>query len=176
MKKIKLLLGIVLVALTLGCEGSDGPPGPPGLDGLDGQDGEDALSAEVYEQTINFSFDSDINTWSSEIISFNGALDGDIYIGYVSLGDGLFTNLPASFFDEFGEFQYVFDHDFDSVQFQIIGDNDLSTLSVDFTDNVTTRIAIIPAELFLNYGLNNSLDIISLMQKMDINETDIILQ
>jgi hypothetical protein len=130
----------------------------------------------VYEQTLNFGYDAELNIWSSEIISFDGALASDVYIGYVSLGDGLFTSMPASFFDEFGEFQYVFDHDFESVQFQIIGDNDLSNLSIEFTDNITTRIAIIPAELFSESNLDSNMDILSLMQKMDLNETDIILQ
>lgn len=176
MTRIKVLFGIIVAALAISCEGPTGPPGPPGFDGRDGVDGLDAPRAEVYEQVLNFAYDPELNIWSSEVISFDGALAGDVYLGYVSLGDGLFTSLPASFFDEFGEFQYVFDHDFDSVQFQIIGDNDLSTLGIEFTDNVTTRIAIIPAVLFSESDLNSGLDIISLMQKMNINETDIILQ
>ncbi|MGD1945268.1 MAG: hypothetical protein ACFB0A_03110 [Croceivirga sp.] len=176
MKKIKVLFGIMLAVLAIGCEGPQGPPGPQGFDGLDGQDGQDAATAEVYEQVLNFTYDDETNTWGSEIVSFNGALESDVYIAYVSLDDGLFTSLPASLFDEFGEFQYVFDHDIDSVQFQIIGDNDLSDLNVSFTDNVVTRIAIIPANLFIDSNLDSKMDILSLMDKISVTEEDIISQ
>lgn len=170
MQKIKLIFGAIGILLFMSCEG---PQGPPGFDGLNGLD---APRAEVYEQTLNFSYDTETNIWNSEIISFNDALQGDIYLGYVSLGDGLFTSLPASFFDEFGEFQYTFDHDFDTVQFQIIGDNDLSDLGIDFTDNVITRIAIIPADFFSQSNISIGMDINSLMQEINVSETDIIIQ
>ena len=167
MKKLKLILGTALIVLFMSCEGDQGPPG---------FDGEDALQAEVFEQTVNFTFDTESNTWNSEIVSFDGALEGDVYLGFVSLGTGIFTSLPASFFDDLGEFQYTFDHDFDTVQFQIIGDNDLSTLGTDFTDGVVTRIAVIPAELFADSNFNSELDINSLMQGLDLDESDIIVQ
>lgn len=173
MKKIKLLFGIVLATLSIGCEG---PEGLPGRDGLDGQDGVDGARAEVYEQTLNFTFDAANNTWNSEVVSFDDALEGDVYLGFVSLENGLFTSLPASFFDEFGEFQYVYNHDFDTVQFQIIADNDIADLGTDFTQNVLTRIAIIPADLFSESGIDGSIDILSLMDKMNVTASDIILQ
>ena len=166
MKKLKLILGSALIVLFMSCEGDQGPPG---FDGIDGD-------AEVFEQTVNFTFDADTGVWNSEIVSFDGALEGDVYFGFVSLGDGLFTNLPASFFDEFGEFQYVFDHNFDTVQFQIIGDSDLSTLGPEFTNNVVTRIAVIPAELFADSNFSSQFDINSLMNELNLNESDIIIQ
>ena len=170
MKKIQILLGIVVIAFAFGCEG---PQGPPGRDGFDG---EDAQRASVFEQTVTFAYDVDNNLWSSEVLSFGNTVNGDVFLAYVSLDDNLFTSLPASFFDEFGEFQYVFDHDMDSVQFQIIGDNDLSTLGVDFTDNVVTRVAIVPGDLVAEFNVNGDMDIISLMKQMNISETDIIFQ
>lgn len=167
MKKIKLLIGIIGLIAALSCEG---PPGPPGLDGID------APRSEVYEQSVSFTYDPVDNVWNSDIVSFNNALSGDVYLGFVSLGDDIFTSLPASFFDEFGEFQYVYDHDFESVQFQIIGDNDLSNLSLDFTTNVITRIAIIPADLFAESNLDADIDMTSLMEQINLVETDIISQ
>lgn len=167
MRKIKFILSAIIVLSFMACEG---PQGPSGLDGLD------APKAEVYEQTLNFSYDAESNIWDSEVLSFDGALAGDIYLGYISLGDGLFTSLPASFFGEFGEFQYVFDHDFDTVQFQIIGDNDLSSLGLDFTNGVVTRIAIIPADLFASSNLTQQIDISSLMNNLNLNDDDIIIQ
>ena len=70
----------------------------------------------------------------------------------------------------------MYDHDFESVQFQIIGDNDLSNLSLDFTTNVITRIAIIPADLFAESNLDADIDMTSLMEQINLVETDIISQ
>ncbi|BFP42396.1 hypothetical protein FGF1_32410 [Flavobacteriaceae bacterium GF1] len=176
MKKVKILLGIVVVAIALGCEGPQGPPGRDGVNGANGADGADAERASVFEQAVTFAYDVDNNLWSSEVLSFGNTSGGDVFLAYVSLDENLFTSLPASFFDEFGEFQYVFDHDADSVQFQIIGDNDLSDLGVEFTDNIVTRVAIIPGDLVAEFNVNGEMDIISLMKQMNISETDIIFQ
>jgi hypothetical protein len=167
MRKIKFILGTISALFIMSCEG---PQGPPGFDGID------ALQAEVFEQTLTFTFDAESNTWNSETITFDGALSGDVYLGFVSLGNGVFTSLPASFFDEFGEYQYVFEHDFNNVQFQIIGDNDLSTLDASITNNILTRVAVIPADLFSSSNLVEGMDISSLMTNLNISENDIILQ
>ena len=105
MKKLFTILSIVALGFTA-CEGDPGPQGPPGLDGLDG------ATPAVYEETANFNYDAEGNIWTSQEFGYNGILDGDIVIVYLDLGDGLWTNLPVSYFDDQGEFQYVYDFDY----------------------------------------------------------------
>ncbi|WGK64570.1 hypothetical protein [Croceiramulus getboli] len=175
MKKLLVLLFIPLFALTA-CEGPQGPPGPPGFDGVDGLDGLDAPLPSVFEEVVSFDYDADLNTWFSPILEYNGTVDGDIFLVYIDLGNSLFTPLPASFFDEFGTYQYTFDHDFESVQMQIIGDNDLSTLDLNSTENVLFRVAIIPAVLSEDFNASDFKSFESFMAAFDLSTEDITIR
>ena len=170
MKKIKLILGALLVLIISSC---DGPQGPPGFDGFDGMDGEDGLSASVFEENVSFTFFEDDNVWVSNTLTFDGVINGDVFLVFISLGDNLFTPLPASIFDEFGEFQYIFDHDIDSVQLQIIGDSDLSGLDAASTENILTRVAIIPAELVSEFNAENITSLEQIMSLSGLTNDDI---
>lgn len=171
MKKISLVLGAFITLFLLSCEG---PTGPPGFDGLDGEDGLDAPLPAVFEENVNFTYVPEDNVWISDLLSYSGTVDGDIYLVYISLADGLFTPLPASIFDEFGEFQYVFDHDVDTVELQIIGDSDLSTLGAFNTQNIPTRVAIIPAELISGFSAKDLMSIDNVMSLSGLTSDDII--
>ncbi|MEH6406507.1 MAG: hypothetical protein V7767_04435 [Leeuwenhoekiella sp.] len=171
MKKILILFSLCAISF-ISCTGDAGPQGPAGFDGVDGQDGSDAAMANVFGETANFVYDADSNTWSSEIFDYNGTVDGDIFLVYLSLGDGLWTPMPASYFDDQGEFQYVFDHDVTTVQVSIIADSDLSTLGTDYIANIPIRVAIIPAILAKDFTDNTS-NLEALMSALDIKESDV---
>lgn len=176
MKKLLTLFTILAIGLTA-CEGPEGPPGPPGYDGIDGQDGADGVVVPtVYEETADFNFDADGNVWTSQEFGYNGVLDGDIIIVYLNLGDNLWTNLPVSYFDDQGEFQYVYDFDYVSgtALISIIGDSDLSTLDDFYTVGVPIRIALIPSDLISQFNKTPSLS--ELMNTLDIKESDIQLR
>ena len=162
MQKIKLILGTALVLFFMSCEG---PEGPPGLD---------AELPAVFEENATFSYIAEDNIWVSNLLTFNGTFDGDIFLVFISLQDGLFTPLPASIFDEFGEFQYVFDYNIDSVELQIIGDSDLSGLDAASTVNIPTRVAIIPAELISEFSATDLLSVDQIMSIGGLSEDDII--
>ena len=168
MKKFKLFLGAFLILIISACDGNDGPPG------IDGLDGEPAPLPLVFEESLDFSFIDTDNIWVSDTISFDGVIDGDIFLVFISLGDNLFTPLPASIFDEFGEFQYIFDHDIDSVELQIIGDSDLSGLDAQSTQNLLTRVAIIPAELVSEFNPENLTSLDDIMSISGLTSDDII--
>ena len=167
MKKITIILSLFTLVLA-SCSGSDG------RDGIDGLDGLDAPKPTVFEDRANYTYDTNGNIWTSQIFSFNGSEPGDIYLAYISLNnDGIFTNMPTSIFDDQGEFQYVFDHDFDTVQMQIIGDSDLSGLDAASTTNVLVRVAIIPADLVSSFNQDDFANYDSLMSALNIQESDI---
>ncbi|RMB56430.1 hypothetical protein EAX61_14430 [Dokdonia sinensis] len=169
MKKLLTICSILLLFLTA-CEG---PAGPPGFDGLDGQDGQDAPLPSVFEESATFNYDAPNNVWISQVFSFNGTIDGDVFLTYLEISPGIFTLMPVSIFDEFGEYQYVFDHDINTVQLQIIGDSDLSTLDDESTTNVPIRIAIIPADLVRGASFENYEDFDTLLFNLDLDEGDI---
>ena len=168
MQKIKLILGSFLVLFFISCEG---PQGPPGFDGFDG---EDAPLPLVFEETANFTYIPEDNIWVSNTLSFDGVVNGDIFLVFISLSNDLFTPLPASIFDEFGEFQYVFDHDINTVELQIIGDSDLSGLDATSTQNLPTRVAIIPAELVSEFSAENLTSLDQIMSVSGLTQDDII--
>ncbi|MEH6656736.1 hypothetical protein [Leeuwenhoekiella marinoflava] len=166
MNKLFTILSIVALGFTA-CEGDPGPQGPPGLD---------AEIPAVYEETADFNFDAEGNVWTSQEFGYNGILDGDIIIVYLNLGDGLWTNLPVSYFDDQGEFQYVYDFDFTSgtALLSIIGDSDLSTLDDFYTAGVPIRIAFIPSDLIAQFDKTPTLS--ELMTTLDINESEVQLR
>ncbi len=167
MKKITLVLSLFTLILA-SCSGSDG------RDGIDGLDGLDAPKPTVFEDRADYTYNADGNIWVSQLFTFDGSEPGDVYLAYISLNnDGVFTNMPTSIFDDQGEFQYVFDHDFDTVEMQIIGDSDLSGLDAASTTNVQIRIAIIPADLVGSFDQADFANYDSLMSALDIQESDI---
>ncbi len=164
---MKLFFGLLGVVLFFSCEGPEGPPGFDGLDGLD------APIPLVFAETVNFTFDADNNIWRSEELTFDGTVNGDIWQVFISFDPGFFTPLPASVFDEFGEFQYIFDHNVDSVQLQIIGDSDLSGLDAASTTNINIRVAIIPAELRSEFVGLETMDFESFMEAINLDVGDV---
>ncbi|MCC4213240.1 hypothetical protein [Leeuwenhoekiella parthenopeia] len=169
MKKLLSLLALFAVILT-SCTGDPGPPGRDGLDGLD------APLPAVYEETANFNYNADGNVWTSQEFGYNGVLDGDIIIVYLNLGGSIWTNLPVSYFDDQGEFQYVYDFDYASgtALLSIIGDSDLSTIDDSYTAGVPIRIAIIPSDLIAQFDKTPSFS--ELMTTLDIEESEIQLR
>lgn len=174
MKKLLTLFSLFAIVLTA-CEGDPGPPGPPGADGLPGQDGITTI-ASVYEETADFIYDGTDNVWLSQEFGYDGVLDGDVILVYLDLGNGLWTNLPVSYFDDAGEFQYVYDFDYASgtALISIIGDSDLSTLDAFYTDGVPIRIAFIPAELFAKFEETPSFN--ELMGALELKEENFIIR
>ena len=166
MKKLLTLLALFAVILT-SCTGD---PGPPGRDGIDGINAEKPI---VYEYDADYDYIADGNFWVSQIFNFTGSQPGDIYLAYISLNrDGIYTNMPASIFDDLGEFQYVFDHDFDTVEMQIIGDSDLSGLDNASTQGVWVRIAVIPADLVAQFNGDFS-NLNAVMNALELQEADV---
>ncbi|WP_350287039.1 hypothetical protein [uncultured Croceitalea sp.] len=173
MNKIKSFFGIVFIALAFACEG---PQGPSGFDGRDGEDGLDAPLTQVFQETVDFTYDIDNNIWRSNLLTYDGVVNGDVYLVYISFENGFYTPLPASVFDEFGEFQYIFDHDVTSVELQIIGDSDLSGLDLASTEGIPVRVVILPAELRAELSNVDVMNFESLMFKTGLDQGDIQLR
>ncbi|MFI8379932.1 collagen-like protein [Leeuwenhoekiella sp. NPDC079379] len=177
MKKITIILSLFTIILA-SCSGSDG------RDGIDGLDGINTLSA-VFEVTdIDYVYDSANNEWFTQNpIPFDGVevLEGDavlVYLadGTVTASDGQPTDLwklmPITFFDASGEFQYEFNYTFDSVELNIVGNFDLSTLNDAAVSNQKVRIVVIPAEYAQDFNGNFS-NYNEVMSTLELKESDI---
>ncbi|MEO0570129.1 MAG: collagen-like protein [Bacteroidota bacterium] len=176
MKKIKLLLGIALAAVTFGCEGPEGPPGPPGFDGLDGQDGVNILG-QVVEIEGTFSVENDYRIFF-EFPQTLEVFESDIVLVYllwdqIEDPDGgnpidIWRLLPQTRILDQGLLQYNFDHTFLDVNIFLESDFDLNTLLPGDTDNQVFRIAVVPTE----FGSNPSIDLTNLNSVMDAMKFD----
>ncbi len=163
MKKIFGLIGIFAVVLT-GCSGSDG---------RDGVDGQNAELPNVFEETVTYEYNQVDNNWVSETLGYDGTVNGDIFLVYLNIGNEVYSPMPISFFDEEGTFQYEFNHNASSVQLTIEGNNDLSNLSANRTDNKLIRVAIIPAALAQDFSTEDLSNFNTVMSKLNLSESDI---
>ncbi len=164
MTKIFGLLTIFAFVLT-SCTGDTGPVGPPGADGE---------KASTFEESVNFTYDANGNFWTSPPLEYNVPDDGAVFLVYFfQTSNNTFTPMPVSFFDDQGEFQYIFDHDSNSVQLSIIGDSDLSGLDDASTKNVRVRVAIIPGDLIAQFNNSDFSNYKALMNSLDIKESDV---
>ena len=163
MKKIFGFIGIFALVLS-GCSAEDG------RDGLDGQD---AQLPNVFQETVTYEYNQVDNNWVSETLGYDGTVNGDIFLVYLSIGDGVYSPMPISFFDEQGTFQYEFNHDAASIQLTIEGNNDLSNLSANRTDNKLIRVAIIPAALSQDFSTEDLSSFDTVMSKLNLSDSDI---
>lgn len=163
MKKIFGLIGIFALVLT-SCSGSDG---------RDGVDGQDAQLPNVFEETVNYEYNQADNNWISETLTYDGTVNGDIFLVYLNVGNNVYSPMPISFFDAEGTFQYEFNHDDASVQLTIEGNSDLSNLSTNRTDNKLVRVAIIPAALSQDFSTEDLSNYNTVMSKLNLTEADI---
>jgi len=154
MRNILLFLALSSTILFTSCQGDPGPPGPEGQPGIN-------ILGQVFEENINFQFNSGENTFSSNVISFPSDVvvyESDVilvyrYEGPTNIGNNetadIWTQLPQNIFFQDGTgdiFQYTFNHTFVDIQFVIDGNFDLSTLGTAFTNNQIFRIAVVPSE------------------------------
>ncbi|MFD2827762.1 collagen-like protein [Leeuwenhoekiella polynyae] len=176
MKKTTTILSLLLVIILTSCSGSDG---------RDGVDGLDAEYSKVIEVTgIDYVYDDANNEWFTQNpIPFDGVevLEGDavlVYLadGSVTASDGepteLWKLMPITFFDANGEFQYEFNHTFENVELNIVGNFDLSTLNNAAVSNQTVRIVIIPTEYAENFNGDFS-NYNEVMSALELNESDV---
>lgn len=163
MKKIFGLIGIFALVFS-GCSSKDG------RDGLDGMNAE---LPNVFEETVTYDYNQSDNNWVSQTLTYDGTVNGDIFLVYLNVGGDVYSPMPISFFDEQGTFQYEFNHNASSVQLTIEGNNDLSNLSANRTDNKLVRVAIIPAALAQDFSTEDLTNLNTVMSKLNLSESDI---
>ncbi|WP_215225162.1 hypothetical protein [Echinicola shivajiensis] len=143
MKKILLALFVASAMIFQGCEGPEGPQGPPGVDG-------GLIVGEAFEVVIDF---NDENAFA-ELFEFTEPLvDGDALLVYMEEASPVYEDsfawrlLPQTFY--FNEGILVYNFDYTPVDFSIFMDGaiDFTQLDPYWTDGLTFRGVIIPADL-----------------------------
>lgn len=186
MNKFNTIIGVLLVLLTVSCEGPTGPPGFDGFDGVDGQDGLDGIQGQVVEvDGVNFGYDVDGNIFST-LINFGDETNYEVreadavlvyrFDGTIDLDDNstadAWSQIPQNFFLPEGTIQYVFAHTFVDLELFIDGNFDLSALSTDFTDNQLFRIVFVPS-VFANSSKMDTSNIENVMSALGIEESQV---
>ena len=180
MNKIKTIFGILVIALTLSCEGPPGFDGRDGLNGLDGLDGQDGINIlgkvlevegtfeDANDYSIFFEFPQNVEVFESDLVL--------VYILFEQTDDpdggdpiDVWRLLPQTRILDQGLLQYNYDHTFFDVSIFLESDFDLSTLPVGDTDNQIFRIAVVPAE----FGVDNTIDTSNLNSVMSALDMDI---
>ncbi|MBO2545556.1 hypothetical protein J0871_14125 [Salegentibacter sp. BDJ18] len=183
MKKLFSIL-FMTTFLFSACEGDQGPQGPPGPPGEDGFDGIDGLGY-TYEQTFNFDYFADTNTYSyfinipDEVATVNPQADAVLVyrLEVVEDNDGndvdTWSLIPQNFFLDEGTIQYVYNHTAGDVEVLIDGNFDLSNLDSFFVENQTFRIVVLPSDTFAeDTGINVS-SYNAVMNALDLKESDV---
>lgn len=180
MNKIKTIFGILVIVLTLSCEGPPGFDGRDGFDGLDGLDGQDGINIlgkvlevegtfeDANDYSIFFEFPQDVEVFESDLVL--------VYILFEQTDDpdggdpiDVWRLLPQTRILDQGLLQYNYDHTFFDVSIFLESDFDLSTLPAGDTDNQIFRIAVVPAE----FGVDNTIDTSNLNSVMSALDMDI---
>jgi hypothetical protein len=138
MKKI-LAFSIFSIFLFTACEGPAGPPGPAGIN----------ILGQVFEVTINLNGNNNYQKLIT-IPSSIEVYESDVLLVYRYEGSfdnaDIWTPLPATYFDANGTFLYTFNHTYFDVKFFLDGNFNLNTLGIEWTNDQTFRIAVVPAE------------------------------
>ena len=148
MNTMKRLIFLPLTIFTLILFSCEGPQGPPGQDGLDGIN----ILGQVFEVTFDFDYDANNNIYS-KVITIPTSIEvyeSDVILAYRWEGtfDGadIWTPLPATYFSLGDTFLYTFNHTFFDLKFFLDGNFDLTELGLEWTNDQSFRIAIVPAE------------------------------
>jgi len=157
MKKTIALLSFFAV-LFVSCEGPRGPEGPAGAPGLLGQVFEvtmDFTAANGYENLIDFP--SNIEVYESDIVVA-------YILDEVTDGVDVWEPLPQTLFVDGELVLYGFDHTYLDINFFIDGTVDPGTLDPIYTQDITMRVAIIPAEFAKTLDLKNMDEVMNALQ------------
>jgi len=163
MKKLSILFAFFTV-LFISCEGD---PGPAGFDGADG------LIGSIFETDITFNSDNGFEGTVDIPTSIN-VLNTDVVIAFVLNGDDngadVWEPLPQTLFLGNDILLYGFDYTVSNVRFFLDGTLDFTTLDSLFTDNVTFRIAVIPADAAANIDTSNFNEVMSVVDIEEIKK------
>lgn len=130
MKRILSFITLFVLLLT-SCEGDQGPPG------FDGK------VADVISVT-NVDF---ISPYFDVIVNFDQIYSDEVVLVYRWWGNNTWRLLPQTvFFDDGNELDYNFDFTQNDVSIFLDSTLDLNTLGVEWVQNQTFRVIIIPAE------------------------------
>ena len=163
MKKISLFL-LFSIVLFMSCEG---PQGPPGFDGFDGADGADGLIGSIFELEATFAPD-DGYEYFVDIPASIEVFDTDIVMAYVLTevldGVDIWEPLPQTFFIDNEILLYGYDHTSSDVRFFLDGTIEFNTLEPKYTDNITFRVAVIPADFAASIDVSNINEVMDAIQ------------
>jgi len=179
MNRLKTILGIMVIAISMSCTGPQGPPGFDGLDGRDGLDGLDGVNilGQVVEiegtfslandYSIFFEFPQDVEVFESDLVL--------VYLLFEQVDDtqggdpiDVWRLLPQTRIIDQGLLQYNYDHTFLDVNIFLESDFDLSTLPAGDTDNQIFRIAVVPAD----FGTSADIDVSNFNEVIDALKVD----
>ena len=162
---MKKLLWIPVIALLfISCEGPMGPPGRDGLDGIN-------IVGKIFEKTVSFNSGNDYKVFV-DIPSQIDVYPSDIIMAYILAGESdgkdIWEPLPQTLFFNDGTLLYGYNYTLVDVGFFLDGTVNLDLLDVDFTQNITFRVAVLPADAVQGININNMESVLNAMNNRDI--------
>lgn len=160
---MKKLMFLMLLVVSVACEGPMGPEGLPGEDG-------EIIASKAFEIEVDF---NEANNFAHlEEYGFN-VLSSDVTLVYVlwdtENGNDIWRLLPQQVFFQEGLMQY--NYDFTNVDVNIFLDAtfDLSALGSQWTNDQVFRVVVVPADLV---GRPNYADYDATMKRFNLSDKD----
>lgn len=160
---MKKLMFLMLLAVSIACEGPMGPEGLPGEDG-------EIIASKAFEIEVDF---NEANNFAHlEEYGFN-VLSSDVTLVYVlwdtENGNDIWRLLPQQVFFQEGLMQY--NYDFTNVDVNIFLDAtfDLSALGSQWTNDQVFRVVVVPADIV---GRPNYADYKATMKRFNLSDKD----
>jgi len=159
---MKKLLWIPVIALLfISCEG---PMGPPGRDGQ-------VIVGKMFETTVSFNSNDEYKVYV-DIPNQIDVYPTDIIVAYILAGEfegkDIWEPLPQTLFFNDGTLLYGYNYTLVDVGFFLDGTVNLDFLDVDFTQNITFRVAVLPADAVQGLDLNNMESVLNALNNRDI--------
>lgn len=143
-KHLVTILILVAAVFMQACEGPEGPQGPPG------EDGTGLLTKIIEIENVNFTAGNEFGIRYEFPANKLEVLEGDIVMVYMLWDvDGnvpIWRPLPQQVFFPNGILQYNFSHTLIDVDIFLDGQIDPASVSSDWRNNQTFRIAVIPTD------------------------------
>lgn len=146
MRRVLFVFAIITTLVFQGCVGPEGPQGPPGASTIGG----------VKDVTVTFIPN---NGFKVAVPLPYRLYNSDVLLAYemsgIENGNPIWTALPSTYYVNGGEIRYFFDYTANDVVFYLDTDLPPAAVPIQFSNNKTFRIVMLPGNFVSDVDVTN---------------------